>query len=34
MVDNEGILLVSDTPPEEDAMRVSVGAMNFNIPGV
>jgi co-chaperonin GroES (HSP10) len=33
MVDNEGLLLVSDEKPEEDAMRVSIGAMNFNIPG-
>lgn len=33
MVDNDGILLVSDEPPEEDAQRVTVGAMNFNIPG-
>ncbi len=33
MVDNEGILLVSDEKPDEDAMRVKVGAMNFNSPG-
>jgi co-chaperonin GroES (HSP10) len=33
MVDNEGILLVSDEKPEEDAERVKIGAMNFNIPG-
>jgi co-chaperonin GroES (HSP10) len=33
MVDNEGILGVQDEAPDEDAMRVSIGAMNFNIPG-
>jgi len=33
MVDNEGIIGVQDEAPEEDAERVKVGAMNFNIPG-
>lgn len=34
MVDNEGILGYQDEAPDEDATRVTVGAMNFNIPGV
>lgn len=33
MIDLEGVLLVSDEKPDEDAERVAVGAMNFNIPG-
>lgn len=33
MIDLEGVLLVSDEKPDEDAHRVKIGAMNFNIPG-
>ena len=33
MIDLDGILLVSDEKPEDDDVRVKVGAMNFNIPG-
>lgn len=33
MIDLEGVLLISDTRPEEDGVRMNVGAMNFNIPG-
>jgi hypothetical protein len=33
VIDMEGVLLVSDEEPEEDGVRMSVGAMNFNIPG-
>jgi co-chaperonin GroES (HSP10) len=33
MVDNEGILGYQDDEPEEDGVRMSIGAMNFNIPG-
>ncbi len=33
MIDNKGILLVSDDRPDEDGVRMSIGKMNFNIPG-
>lgn len=33
MIDLEGVLLISDSKPEEDGVRMAVGAMNFNIPG-
>ena len=33
MIDQAGILLVSDEKPDEDAHRMAIGAMNFNIPG-
>ena len=33
MIDLEGVLLVSDEKPEDDDVRVKIGAMNFNIPG-
>jgi co-chaperonin GroES (HSP10) len=33
VIDMEGVLLVSDEEPEEDGVRMCVGAMNFNIPG-
>ena len=33
LIDNDGIILISDEEPTEDAMRMSIGAMNFNIPG-
>lgn len=33
MIDLEGVLGVQDEKPEEDGVRVSVGAMAFNIPG-
>lgn len=31
LVDNKGILLVSDEKPEEDAHRIKVGTMNFEV---
>ena len=34
MIDQEGILLVSDDKPDVEDERVKIGAMNFNIPGV
>lgn len=33
MIDQEGILLVSDEKPDFEDERVKIGAMNFNIPG-
>jgi co-chaperonin GroES (HSP10) len=33
MIDQEGILLVSDDKPDQDGVRVAIGTMNFNIPG-
>lgn len=33
MIDNNGVLGVQDEKPEEDGTRMSIGRMDFNIPG-
>lgn len=33
MIDNKGILVISDEKPDEDGIRMSITTMNFNIPG-
>jgi co-chaperonin GroES (HSP10) len=33
MIDNRGILMVSDEQPEVNDVRVTFGARNYNIPG-